>query len=218
MAGRTVRTERASATREQIVIAAERLFAEHGLGVSNRQISEAAGQGNNFAVGYHFGTKTDLIRAILRRHDEQIDVLRQRMLAGIDESAEVRDWAACLVRPYTEHLAALGRPSWFARFGAQVMTDPMYRAIIIDEALNRPSIQRILVGLAGCLPELPYDVKRERSDMARILLEHVCAERERALAEGTGTARATWDDCATGLIDALVGLWLAPVTSRGEQS
>lgn len=214
MAGRTVRTERASATREQIIAAAERLFAEHGLGVSNRQISEEAGQGNNFAVGYHFGTKTDLIRAIISRHDERIDALRRRMIDETGASSDVRAWAACLVRPYTRHLAALGRRSWFARFGAQVMTDPMYRAIIIDEALNRPSMQRILEGLHQCIPALPEEVRRERSDMARILVEHVCAERERALVHRTGTARATWDDTANGLIDALVGLWLAPVSTR----
>ncbi|HEX2214632.1 MAG TPA: TetR family transcriptional regulator, partial [Mycobacterium sp.] len=50
---RSVRTERASVTREAILTAAERLFAEHGVyAVSNRQVSEAAGQGNNAAVGY----------------------------------------------------------------------------------------------------------------------------------------------------------------------
>ncbi|MGO4759077.1 TetR family transcriptional regulator, partial [Streptomyces sp. 2MCAF27] len=64
MAGRTARAEQVSATRELILTAAERLFAERGVyAVSNRQVSEAAGQGNNAAVGYHFGTKADLVRA-----------------------------------------------------------------------------------------------------------------------------------------------------------
>jgi AcrR family transcriptional regulator len=49
--------------------------------VSNRQISEAAGQGNNTAVGYHFGTKTDLIRAILRRHREPVEARRKELYA-----------------------------------------------------------------------------------------------------------------------------------------
>ncbi|HVV20016.1 MAG TPA: TetR family transcriptional regulator, partial [Pseudonocardiaceae bacterium] len=40
MSGGTVRAERASATRESILTAAERLYAEHGVvAVSNRQIS-----------------------------------------------------------------------------------------------------------------------------------------------------------------------------------
>jgi hypothetical protein len=49
--------------------------------------------------------------------------------------------------------------------------------------------------------------------MARHLIVHMCAERERALAESIPTPRSSWHDAASGLIDAIVGLWLAPVTS-----
>ncbi|WP_406315353.1 TetR/AcrR family transcriptional regulator [Streptosporangium sp. NBC_01639] len=210
---RTERAERAGATRESILAAAERLFAEHGVfAVSNRQVSEAAGQGNNAAVGYHFGTKTDLVRAIVRKNAEQIERVRLQMLAEIGDSSNVRDWVACLVRPSAEHLAALGNPTWYARFGAQVMTDPALREIMVDESLTSPSLHQVLDGLNRCLPELPVEVRAERSDMARQLMVHMYAERERALAEGTFTPRSSWHDAATGLIDALVGLWLAPVT------
>jgi hypothetical protein len=44
------------------------------------------------------------------------------------------------------------------------------------------------------------------------LIVHVCAERERALHEGTATPRPTWEATAAELVDAIVGLWLAPVT------
>jgi AcrR family transcriptional regulator len=215
MAGRTLRAERVSETRERILDAAERLFAEHGVfAVSNRQVSEAAGQGNNTAVSYHFGSKADLVRAIARRHAEPIDQVRVRMLAEIGDSTEVRDWVSCLVRPSIEHLAALGSPTWFARFGAQAMTDPALREIMIDEALTSPALQQILDGLNRCLPALPAEVRTERGNMARQLMVHVSAERERALAEGTPTPRSSWHDAATGLIDAIAGLWLAPVTPR----
>src|ERR1700753_2215215 len=104
---------------------AERLFAERGVvAVSNRQISEAAGQGNNAAVGYHFGTKTDLIRAILREHASRINAIRERLVAEYSGSTELRDWVICGVRPLTDHLAELGTPSWYARFSVQLMTDP----------------------------------------------------------------------------------------------
>ncbi|WP_197684023.1 TetR/AcrR family transcriptional regulator [Allokutzneria albata] len=212
------RTERAGATRESILTAAERLFAEQGvITVSNRQISEAAGQGNNTAVGYHFGTKADLVRAIVRRHAEPVERARERMLAEIGDSRELRDWLGCLVRPTHEHLASLGSPTWFARFAAQVMTDPALREIMVDEALTSPALNRIVAGLNRCLPELPPDVRRERGDMARQLIVHMCAERERALAEGTPTPRASWPEATTGLIDALAGLWLAPVTSEQDR-
>jgi AcrR family transcriptional regulator len=219
VAGGTARADRVSATREAILTAAERLFAEHGVvAVSNRQVSEAAGQGNNAAVGYHFGTKTDLVRAVARRHAEPVEQLRVRLLDELGDDPGVRDWVACLVRPITEHLAALGSPTWYARFGAQVMTDPGLREIMVEESLTSPSLQRILDGLNGCLPALPAEVRRERGAMARQLLVHMVAERERALAEGTATPRATWHDAATGLIDAITAIWLAPVTPPDPQT
>jgi AcrR family transcriptional regulator len=210
----STRGERAHATREAILTAAERLFAEHGVfSVSNRQVSEAAGQGNNTAVGYHFGTKADLVRAIARKHSAPIEEKRQRMLVAIGDSTDIRDWIGCLVRPVAEHLDEVGSPTWFARFGAQVMTDPVFREIMVDESLSSPSLVRIIEGLRDCL-DLPAEVRAERSDMARQLLVHVFAERERALAEGTPTPRSNWHDAATGLIDALVGMWLAPVSEE----
>ncbi|MEV0612735.1 TetR family transcriptional regulator [Nonomuraea sp. NPDC050404] len=208
-----VRAARVHATREQILTAAERLFAEQGVyAVSNRQVSEAAGQGNNAAVGYHFGTKADLVRAIVRKHSDQVELQRARMLAEVEGSTEVRDWAGCLVRPLTGHLATLGSPTWYARFAEQVRTDPALRKIMTDEALTSPTLRRVVDGLQRCLPELPAGVRAERDEMAGQLMAHMCAERERALAEGRPTARSSWHDAATGLIDAIVAIWTAPAT------
>ncbi|QUH03504.1 TetR/AcrR family transcriptional regulator [Saccharopolyspora erythraea] len=218
MSGRTARAERVGATRELILTTAERLFAEHGLfAVSNRQVSEAAGQGNNAAVGYHFGTKGDLVRAIVRRHSGAVEDLRLRMVEATGDSTDVRDWVACLVHPTAEHLDALGTPTWFARFGAQAMTDPGFRPIMVEEALSAPSLHQVMAGLNGCLPELPADVREERYHMARQLLVHMFAERERALDEGTATPRGSWREAATGLVDAITGMWLAPVTPAAAQ-
>ncbi|MER5942340.1 TetR family transcriptional regulator [Streptomyces sp. NPDC001928] len=213
MAGRTLREEQAGATRELLLTAAERLFAEHGVyAVSNRQVSEAAGQGNNTAVGYHFGTKTDLVRAIVRRHSTRIEEIRARLVADLTDPDDVRGWVDCLVRPSLEHLAALGSPTWYARFCAQVVADPALHRIMVEEALTSPSLQTIIDGLNRCLPDLPAEVRAERGEMVRHLIVHVAAERERALAEHTPTPRSTWDDAATGVTDAVVGMWLAPVT------
>jgi AcrR family transcriptional regulator len=215
MSETTSREERVNATRELILAAAERMFAEYGVStVSNRQVSEAAGQGNNTAVGYHFGTKADLVRAIARKHLASIDEIRRRMVAEIGDSADIRDWLACLVRPVTQHMAEVGSPTWFSRFGAQMMTDPALRPIMLEESQSSPSLARITDGLNRCVPDLSADVRAERSDMARQLLVHMIAERERALAEGNPTLRSSWHDAATGLIDALAGLWLAPQSER----
>lgn len=215
-AGRAVRTERASSTQEAILAAAERLYAEHGMfAVSNRQVSEAAGQGNNAAVGYHFGTKADLVRAIEQKHRGPVEQLREQMvteLLNTNGSAQMRDWVACLVRPLTDHLADLGNPTWYARFAAQAMTDPAYYNIIVRGALSSASLVQVVEGINRCLPDLPAEVHFERNIMARNLLMHTCADRERALATGTQPTRRSWQAAASGLIDAIVGLWLAPVT------
>jgi hypothetical protein len=135
-------------------------------------------------------------------------------MVDLGDSEDVRDWVNCLVRPAAVHLASLGDPTWYARFSAQAMTDPAFRAIMSEEALATPSLRQVIDGLNRCLPDLPPEVHAERGDMTRHLMVHGLAERERALAEGTGTPRATWDEAATGLVDAITGLWLAPVTPR----
>lgn len=209
------KSDRSSETRELILVTAERLFAEQGVEtVSNRQVSEAAGQSNNFAVGYHFGTKDDLVLAIVRRHSESVERRRADMIAEITGSTDLRDWVSCLVRSITEHLASLGSPSWYARFIAQVTTHPTLRELVINEAVSSGSIQQTTESIFRLVPHLPAEVRQERGYMSRLMIVHMCAERERALHEGTAPPRSTWASTAAGLIDALVGVWLAPVTAR----
>jgi AcrR family transcriptional regulator len=87
-AERMARSDRSTGTREAILSAAELLFAERGMNaVSNRQISEAAGQGNNAAACYHFGTRTELLRAIESKHREPIEELRAQMVGSASVSA-----------------------------------------------------------------------------------------------------------------------------------
>ena len=210
---RTVRADRATTTQEAILKAAERLYAEHGVyAVSNRQVSEAAGQGNNAAVGYHFGTKTDLVRAIEQKHRASIELLQERMVASTGDSTDLRDWIACLVCSLTEHLAQLGNPTWYARFAAQALADPAYQKIVVRDALASPSLVRVVDGITRCLPDLPMAVVSERNIMARNLLVHTCADFERAFADGANLPRTSWSAVGSGIIDAIVGLWQAPVT------
>lgn len=217
------RADRVEATRSAILTAAERLFAERGFGVSARQIGEAAGQGNTACVGYHFGTKEDLVREIVRFHIPRIERLRSRILADVCHDAdgcnpetgasrEVRDWVVSLIVPMTEYLDALGTPSWFARFHAQATTEPVLREIVWEQSQGSLPLVASLEGLHGCLPGMPVEVREERSAMARVLMLHTCAERERALAEGLPTAQRSWAQTAAGLVDVTTALWLAPTT------
>jgi AcrR family transcriptional regulator len=211
-AARVLSSDRSSATREALLSAAERLFAERGMyAVSNRQISEAANQGNNAAACYHFGTRTDLLRAIEAKHRAPIEELRGQMLARIAGSTDVRDWVGTLVLPLTDHLTELGTPSWYARFAAMAMADPSYRHVVTKDALTSPELVAAMEGIYRCLPDLPKRVRYERIVMARNLLMHTCAEHEGELAEHGPGARSAWPVAGEGLIDAIVGLWQAPV-------
>src|SRR6478735_11229070 len=109
--GGVARSTAGNATRERLVTTAERLFAEQGVSVSNRQIGEAAGQSNNSVVGYHFGTKADLVLAVVRRHAPAIEQRRAAMLEGLGRADELGEWLTCVVKPITDHLESLGSPS-----------------------------------------------------------------------------------------------------------
>lgn len=210
---------RSAATRERILEVAEQLFAEYGLfAVSNRQVSEAAGQGNNAAVGYHFGTKTDLLRAIVDKHAIPIERRRRELLAAAEGSTEIRDWITCFVRASTDHYCELNGTTWYARFSVQLLSDPSLREIVYEDVASSPVLQIMLRALAHCLPPMPDDVRHARSQMARYTMVHMCAERERQLASGDIEGVPSWEDFSTDLVDALVGLWCAPVSRSTTRS
>ncbi|MCZ0975134.1 helix-turn-helix domain containing protein [Streptomyces albulus] len=83
------------ATRQRLIKAAERLFAAHGVdAVSVRAINAAAGQGPA-SVHYHFGSKENLVAAVL-----------------LGVGAAVRDQIAGNVDALAARRAAPLRPTW----------------------------------------------------------------------------------------------------------
>ncbi|MGD9529040.1 TetR/AcrR family transcriptional regulator [Pseudonocardia sp.] len=203
------RREQAEATRALLLRTAERLFAERGLaGVSNRQIVEAAGQANNSALAYHIGTRTDLVRAIVGAHTADIARRTQERVEAARGSTHPRDHVASLVLPFTEHLAGLGNPSWYARFLAQLSTDPALSTEIHAELRLTPHFQEGLAAAWSHAPDLPTPQAELRSRMVRLAIVHTCAEQERAAAT-TGVA-ADWTLVGHALTDAVTGLLLAP--------
>jgi AcrR family transcriptional regulator len=205
-----VRRARGVGTRRLLLATAERLYAQHGIAeVSNRQVAEAAGQANNSAVAYHVGSKTDLVLAVVRAHTEPMDRIRAGLLEAVAGSPDLRDHLACLVLPLTRHLAELGVPSWYARFAAQLDTDPALRARVLAETLSTPVMGRALEGVCARIPDQPAHVAALRAQMARNAMVHTCAEHERLLAEGA-TSVLSWEEIGQLVLDALVGLHTAP--------
>lgn len=59
----------ASETRLRLIRAGEQLFARHGVdGARTADIRKVAGQGNESALQYHFGSRNGLLLAIFRKH------------------------------------------------------------------------------------------------------------------------------------------------------
>lgn len=83
-------TARSADGRTRLLDAAERLFDERGLdGTSARAIAKAAGHHNVAAVNYHFGNRYGLVRAVLTRRAEQVDVERHRLLDALEAGAPI---------------------------------------------------------------------------------------------------------------------------------
>jgi len=95
-------TETGTDTRERILRAAERLYAEHGIdAVSRADINRESGVKNRSAVNYHFGDKEALLLAILERRESQLREHRERLIAELRADAPLgpREIAIALVRP-----------------------------------------------------------------------------------------------------------------------
>jgi len=97
-----------SDTREQIIRAAEELFAARGIdGVSLREINRAAGQSNTGAVQYHFGDRDGLVRALIDKHRRDTEPRRHALLDQYEEGGEhdLRALASALVSPMAAKLS-----------------------------------------------------------------------------------------------------------------
>jgi AcrR family transcriptional regulator len=97
--------------RDSLIHAAEALFAERGSdGVSLREINATAGSTNASAIQYHFGDRRGLVRAVLAKHEIEIERRRHELLDAYEGRAEpdVRALAAALVEPLAAELSTDG--------------------------------------------------------------------------------------------------------------
>lgn len=137
-------------TKERLIEAAERLFAEHGIdAVSLREINRASGAKNAIAVQYHFSDRAGVVRAILDKHMPDVESRRHAMLdqyeaerevaaaddgVGRDRDAEIRTLAAALVRPLAAKLADPDGGPAFLQIYADLLNrpNPMMRPSAFD--------------------------------------------------------------------------------------
>jgi AcrR family transcriptional regulator len=117
----------APSTRERLIEAAERLFAERGVdGVSLREINRAAGARNAVAVQYHFDSRDGVIRAIVEKHDADIDARRHALLDEYEAAGapDIRLLAAALVRPLAAKLRDRDGGPAFLQIHADLLNRP----------------------------------------------------------------------------------------------
>ena len=149
-------------TRLALMRAAEQLFAQQGVDrVSLREIAIAAGQRNVSAATYHFGSKRELIEAILERHSvpvqdtwapalaedpehrlglhELIELLVRPMVAKIDDP----DGGRCYLELSAELVASRSFPMMGMRVAATPGTQEMAKRIA-EHGVEVPPMIRII--------------------------------------------------------------------------
>jgi AcrR family transcriptional regulator len=113
------------ATRELLMVTAERLIAMNGVeGVSLREIQAAAGQSNSSVIAYHFGSQAGLVHAVLEFRYRTVNARRAELLQeardrGVSDDPREAVWI--IVRPLIESIDA---GEMFVPFLARVSANP----------------------------------------------------------------------------------------------
>jgi AcrR family transcriptional regulator len=203
-------------TRDKLLDAAARLFAERGIdNVSIAEIVRSAGQRNASAVQYHFGTRDEVLREVLARHVPAIAERRSELLERARSQAAEDVWSAAeaIVRPITE----FAQRGWRERAYLQIGSE-------LTGALDRttPQIRELMIQTAGFAawalmrdrcPTVPADLWQERQDICIVFIGRAAADRARQL-DGRGEQGEhpvlSDDRFVDNLIEMVIGAMTAP--------
>ena len=199
--------------RERIIVAAERLIAERGVDVPLRDIATAAGQRNNSAVQYHFGSRDGLIDAVAEHRIADLEHHRLELLTEAEAAGaaqDVRALVSALVVPMLTIPYQHGA-THYARFLEQVRTHPALAADTNLDRAGRAAVRLIIIRLDRALHDLPPAVRRRRLRVLPTVLFALLADRERAVRAGDVPP----DDphSAAELVDLVIGMLTAPVST-----
>lgn len=193
-------------TRRQILDAAERLFAERGVeAVALSEINVAAGQRNNAAAHYHFGTKDALVDAVIDRHQGPIDAERKARLVELEARGDttLRDLVEAFVGPLVDLLDDASGSCWL-QVQAQLLVDPvrspLYRAPWRSSAHQ---VSRLVAGsrqAQGIWTET-------RNSLVDTLVFHGLADQARREARNASSNR---DELVATLVDAVAAIVQSP--------
>jgi AcrR family transcriptional regulator len=152
-------------TKEKLMDAAEKLFARRGFhGVSVREITGAAGV-DLALVNYHFGTKKQLLAAVIERRGQVLNEERLRRLSEVRLRAaprppETEAVVGAFLDPILDRLAHAGT-GWHNYFSllAYVNKSPEWGRTLMGKTFDgvvREFIQAVMESLPGAPPEDIY--------------------------------------------------------------
>lgn len=201
---------RGEATRQRIVDAAERLFAERGIAaVPLRDIGIEAGQKNHAAVQYHFGDRQELVKAILEDRGGQSEVSRTDVVASLllgGVAPSVQDVVSAFVRPLAIHVQP---GNHYLAFLSHLITERGGYEGIGD--VNTGSSVMTLRRLAGRLiPETPEAVLDERWVVVETSAVHALA-RYQSAQQQRARLPAAIEVLITDLVAQLAAALVAPL-------
>jgi AcrR family transcriptional regulator len=144
------------ATRELLMVTAERLFAMNGLeGVTLREIQAEAGQSNSSVITYHFGSQAGLVRALLEFRYRTINARRAELLRDARDqgvSGDPRAAVWLIVRPLIESIEA---GEMFVPFLARVSANPRAFAEYLPRGTDESTVDVLREMVPGLLSEMP---------------------------------------------------------------
>jgi AcrR family transcriptional regulator len=195
-------------TAERLIVTAERLYAEFGVdAVSLRQIAEAAGQRNPAVVQYHFGSKENLLRAIVQYRIGSANARRTAMLDDLERSGRAHDLHALLQAAILPLLEAQPPDSRYIRFIANLQAkaalNRLYQDITDDYGW---SAKRFASYLNEALGDLPPRLRANRVSVAFDALLHALADHEQQVEAGLPDLLPTdvfVDDLLLGMVNFL---------------
>jgi AcrR family transcriptional regulator len=202
--------------REQIKLAARRLFAIRGIdGVSVREIVEAAEQKNHGSLSYYFGTKEALVRELVADGAKLIDIRRNAFLDRLEAAGgpkRVRDVVEALVYPSIGLGATEEEEDTYLRFIATLTLN--HRALFMDALEKRwnSGYLRALDHLRRLMPDMPAAAKNQRFVFMGGYLSAVLSMREAALTDAT-RPHPTWAsaDMLPHFVQTLTAMLEAPL-------
>lgn len=212
-----------AATRDvktHMISIAERMFSERGLdGVSMRDVASAAGQRNNSAVQYHFGSRHGLIVAVLRRRMTAIHAERLIRLQDADETglgSDVPTLLRVLLEPFVDSIRQSPETTHYGRFLAKV--GPLVGPTIPEITERRIPSDDVVVRLIGVLNHVPKRTAFERIDLAmQMFIGALAVHEDRAHAE-EAVQLVDFERTVAHLYDMVLAALLAPESTSESSS